>query len=160
MKTFLALLGALLFAAPAFAATPCGGDKQPACMTTYDMGLSLPALKFPWGGSTSVQVAGGAGFQAEYNLFPVSLPNATSLVPVLSLGGVMFGSVNSSTTSPYALSLGPDVCFLHAVCLAVTADLAAGGGGLPLTGLLPGRVSVANFAGVLMYNMQQLIDLL
>lgn len=144
---------------PAPPAAPLAAPAPPT-IKPYDMGLTLPGLKFPWGvpsGTSPVQVTAGAGYQIEANFVPVTVPNL-GLVPLVSVGGAALGDVTPSPTSAaYELSIGPEVCLIHAVCVSAQVDLVAGGPG-GLGGLLPGKVGLGNFAGLLLYNAQNLLD--
>jgi hypothetical protein len=143
--------GTALPPAPAVAVPPA------ATIAPYDFGLTLPGLKFPWGGSGApIQVAGGAGFQGEANLIPVTVP-VLGLVPLLSLGGVVIGDVAGTTGVTYQLSVGPQVCLLHALCLSLQSDVISGNVG-GLSGFLVGKFSYANEAGFLFFNTQSILD--
>jgi hypothetical protein len=150
----LALMAALALGAAA--AVPAAAPSAP--IAPYDFGMTLPGLKFPWGGGGSpIQVAGGAGFFGEYNLVPVTVP-VLGTVPLLSLGVAIIGDVvPDPALVSYELSMGPQVCVLHSLCLSLQSDLIAGGPS-NISGVLAGKFALANEAGMILFNTSALVD--
>ena len=159
---FLLLPLLLCSSAAAHAQATGAAPTVPAAsaMKAYTLSLLEPGIKFPFGGNSPVELAGGAGVQLSYNLFPVTVP-VLGQVPALSVGGALLGNVAGPITGAasvsYGVSIGPLVTFLHALSIAIVCDLAANGS-VGWTGALTGRVSNSNFAGLLMFDTQALID--
>jgi len=101
-----------------------------------------------------VEVSPGVGVQLQWNVpFNVTLPLLGS-VPLLSLGGAVTGTVAPSpAATSYQLSIGPLLTVIHSLGIGLMVDLAAGGSG-GVTGILPGKVGLANVAGLLVYSAQ------
>ena len=166
VKVGILLLACLLpFHALAQSSPALAGGSPPAAaaaapMKPYTLSLLEPGIKFPFGGNSPVELAGGAGVQLSYNLFPVTVP-VLGQVPALSIGGALLGNVAGpiagAASVSYGVSIGPLVTFLHALSIAIVCDLAANGSA-GWTGVLTGRVSNSNFAGLLLFDTQALID--
>jgi len=167
-----ATTGTVLPPAPAVTAPPAAAiprncvsstdpNAPPVCIDDYDFGLTLPGLRFPWGGGQSpVQLAGGAGFHGEANFIPVTVP-VLGLVPLLSIGGAVIGDLTGGLTGPsgvgYEVSAGPQVCFLHSLCISLQSDLVATSTS-GISGLLTGKFGFGNESGLLLFNTTALLD--
>jgi hypothetical protein len=123
-------------------------QEVPPVPNQIEYSILTPGLRMPLNGTNPISLAAGSGAQISYLFAPtVNLPNGI-VANVIGVGAFCLGSVNLNPSSiSETLSCGPEVVFLNRVSLGFASDLVSGGTN-GLTGLLVGKISLANFAPV------------